>query len=93
MKPYIFIVLYLIVVNTISIAITVHDKVSAIKGKWRISESTLLLFSALGGSISMYLTMLTIRHKTRKPKFMVVLPVIIIAQIALMVYLVFKYGT
>ena len=52
------------------------------RGGWRVRESTLLIVSALGGSIAMLLTMLLIRHKTRKPKFMLGIPLIIILQIA-----------
>ena len=53
----------------------------AIKHRYRISEFTLMLFSALGGSVAMLLTMLLIHHKTRHVKFMVGIPVIIILQL------------
>lgn len=48
----------------------------------RIPEGSLLLISALGGSIAMLLTMLLVRHKTKKVKFMVGIPAIIILQTA-----------
>ena len=48
----------------------------------RIPESKLLLLSALGGSLAMLLTMLFIRHKTKKAKFMIGIPLILILQIA-----------
>jgi uncharacterized membrane protein YsdA (DUF1294 family) len=57
--------IYLVLINLVSIIVTISDKVKAIKRKWRIPESTLLLLSALGGSVSMYITMLIIRHKTK----------------------------
>ena len=63
--------IYLVLINLVSIIVTISDKVKAIKRKWRIPESTLLLLSALGGSVSMYITMLIIRHKTKHPKFMI----------------------
>ena len=50
--------------------------------KLRVPESALLILSVLGGSLAMLLTMLLIRHKTKKPKFMVGIPVILILQIA-----------
>lgn len=50
--------------------------------KLRIPEATLLLISALGGSVAMLLTMLSIRHKTKKAKFMVGIPLIIVLQVA-----------
>ena len=47
-----------------------------------ISEKTLLILSALGGSVAMLTVMLLIRHKTRHAKFMVGIPAIILAQYA-----------
>ena len=46
-----------------------------------------MLISAIGGSVGMYLTMKKIRHKTRHPKFMVGIPVIIALQIALAAFI------
>lgn len=74
-------IIYLIVINIVSIALTVYDKYCAVKRRWRIKESTLLLLSAIGGSIGMYLTMHIIRHKTRHIKFMLGIPVILIIQV------------
>lgn len=80
-----FLVIYLIVISITAVIVTVYDKLSAIAGWWRVSEKTLLMISAFGGSAAMYLTMLIIRHKTKKPKFMVTIPVIITLQIILAV--------
>ena len=74
--------LYLFMINLIAIIVTVHDKNAAERGSWRVKERTLMLISALGGSPLMYLTMLTIHHKTRKPLFMVGIPLIFTAQVA-----------
>ena len=86
-----FLYTYLIIINLIAVIVTIHDKRAAVKGTWRVKENTLLLISALGGSPAMYLTMLLIRHKTRKPKFMVVIPMILIAEL-IIIYLVLHYG-
>lgn len=53
--------------------------------KLRIPEASLLLISAIGGSVAMLLTMLAIRHKTKKAKFMVGIPLIIVVQVAAIV--------
>ena len=58
------------------------DKWKAKRGAWRIPEKTLMLLSFIGGGAAMYITMLLIRHKTKHVKFMVGIPLIIIAQIA-----------
>ena len=86
-----FLYTYLIIINLIAVIVTIHDKRAAVKGTWRVKENTLLLISALGGSPAMYLTMLLIRHKTRKPKFMVGIPLILIAEL-IIIYLVLHYG-
>jgi len=74
---------YLAAISLVAVAITAHDKRAARRNKRRVPERTLLLIAALGGGIAMYVTMLLIRHKTRHAKFMVGLPVIILAQVAL----------
>ena len=83
--------IYLIIINIVAVIVTVHDKRSAVKGNWRVKENTLLLIAALGGSPAMYITMLLIRHKTKKMKFMLGIPLILIAELAV-IYLVLHYG-
>lgn len=82
------IILYLslgwfVLISLTSVVVTVLDKLKAKFSKWRIRESALLILSVLGGSVAMLITMLLIRHKTRKPKFMLGIPIIIILQLAL----------
>ena len=75
--------IYLGVISLIAFVVTVYDKIAAKKlPKYRTRERTLLLLSALGGSIIMLLTMLLIRHKTKHVKFMLGIPVIILLQVA-----------
>ena len=83
--------LYLLFINIIAVGATVSDKYNAVhrRRKQRVPESTLLAFAVLGGCISMYITMLIIRHKTKKPKFMITLPIIIMLEVALV--FVLKY--
>ena len=82
---------YLIFISLVSFFITCYDKFCAIKGMRRISERNLLTLSVLGGSVAMYITMHIIRHKTKYSKFMVGIPVIIIMQIIVLIFLVIKY--
>lgn len=72
--------LYIFAISIISVIVTITDKVCAIKHCWRVKESTLFILSILGGSATMYITMLIIRHKTRKIKFMLGIPLIIAVQ-------------
>ena len=82
-------IVYLAVISIISVVVTAYDKTAAkIAKKHRTRESTLLILSALGGSIAMLVTMLLIRHKTKHPKFMIGIPVIILLQAAAVTALV-----
>ena len=81
MKEYL--IVYLAFITVVSAAVCVSDKRRAIKRKRRIRERTLWIFSALGGSAGMYLTMRLIRHKTKHASFMLGLPALIVFQVFL----------
>ncbi len=83
---------YLLFISAVSILLTVIDKRRAVKNKWRVPESTLLLCAALGGSLAMYITMRCIRHKTKHKKFMVGIPVILVLQAAFLFWLFLTFG-
>ena len=78
---------YLIIINFAAVLVTVADKRRARKHRWRVPENTLLLVAALGGSPAMLTTMLLIRHKTRHPKFMIGIPLILILQVAALYFI------
>lgn len=69
------------------------DKRKAVKKKWRIPEATLLFWAAIGGSVGALTGMYVFRHKTKHPKFTLGVPAILIAQIALGLWLWTKFGT
>ena len=83
-------VIYVAVISLISIIITIYDKKIAGTGKRRVPEATLLMWSALGGSVAMYITMHIIRHKTQHKKFMIGIPLIIILQAAAIYFVLTK---
>ncbi len=80
---------YFCSIQLIAVILTVKDKKNSVKGKWRISEKTLLLTGFLGGASSMYITMLMIRHKTKHIKFMLLLPLMILLHTVIF-YIAFK---
>ncbi len=80
-----WILFYLAIINIIGIIVTVHDKNAAKKNKWRVPEKTLFILSAIGSGISVYATMLLIRHKTKHKRFMIGIPLIIIVELALII--------
>ena len=75
---------YLIVINILTFAVYGIDKRKARQGSWRISEATLLMLAVIGGTIGALLGMQVWRHKTMHLKFKYGLPLILLAQIALM---------
>lgn len=78
---------YLLAVNITSFFLYGIDKYKAKKGKWRISEATLLTMAAIGGSIGALAGMRLWHHKTMHKKFKYGIPIIIILQVALVAYL------
>ena len=78
---------YFLAVNITTFFMYGIDKYKEKKGKWRISEATLLLMAAIGGSIGAWVGMRVWHHKTMHKKFMYGIPIIIIIQIAVLVYL------
>ncbi|MBQ8642992.1 MAG: DUF1294 domain-containing protein [Clostridia bacterium] len=83
---------YLAVVSLAAVIVTVSDKHKAKAGAWRVPEAALLLLSALGGSAAMYLTMHLIRHKTKHIKFMLGIPLIMVFQIVILLYIRQRLG-
>lgn len=79
--------LYLICINIITIAVYGIDKRNAVHGKWRIRVSTLLTLAAAGGSAGALLAMHLFHHKTKKKKFSIGVPLMLLAQIVLLVFL------
>ena len=78
---------YLLAINIASFFLYGIDKYKAKKGRWRISEATLLVMAVIGGSIGAWAGMRLWHHKTMHKKFKYGIPIIIIIQVALAVYL------
>ena len=87
-----YFLLYLLLINAAAFVLMLVDKVKAKKNRWRISERTLMLSAALGGSVGALLGMYTFRHKTKHIKFTLGVPAILIAQLALAAWLILKIG-
>ena len=94
MNAALIFILYLVAVNLLAVALTVYDKKAAGRvGQRRIREQTLLMISVIGGSVAMLLTMRYIRHKTKHAIFMAGIPVIIVLQVAAVLYIWWKLKT
>lgn len=86
-----YFIIYILSISIISIFAVMLDKNAARKGKRRISENALMTLAAIGGGAAMYFSMRIIRHKTRKNKFMVGIPVIVMLEIAVLAIIYFNF--
>ena len=77
------ILLYLAVINVVTFIMYGIDKWKAKRSKWRIREAALLGLAVLGGSIGAWLGMKVWHHKTMHKKFKYGIPLILVAQIVI----------
>lgn len=87
-----FTAVWLAAVSGLAVILTVNDKRAARRGFRRVSERTLLLVCALGGSAAMLAAMRVIQHKTKHAKFMVGIPVMIAVQVAVGLVVWWRFG-
>ncbi len=80
--------IYLVIINLLGFLVMFIDKRKAEKGKWRIPEKTLFLFTWLGGGIGTIAGMYRFRHKTQKKKFTIGMPVILILETIFIIYMI-----
>lgn len=81
---------WLAVINLLTFIVYGADKRRARKGKWRVPEKTLFLLPLLGGSVGALLGMRVFHHKTKHWYFVWGIPAILLAQIALAVWIYTK---
>lgn len=82
-----YLLIYLLIINLTGFFAMFLDKQKARRGKWRIPEKTLFLLAIIGGSLGTTLGMHTFHHKTKHWYFKFGMPLILIAQVALIVYI------
>ena len=87
MKTIFILGIYLLILNILGFAFMGIDKRRAIRSAFRIPEATLFAIAILGGSIGSILGMHLFRHKTKHKAFTIGLPIILLIQIAITVYL------
>ena len=66
--------LYFIVINLLTFLLYGLDKYKAIRREWRIPERALLLMAFMGGAFGALSAMRIFRHKTRKGRFKLMVP-------------------
>ena len=81
-----FLIGYVVALSLLAFVLMGLDKRRARKDAWRISEQTFFVIALLGGSPGAVLGMELFRHKTRHWYFKYGLPVILILQVALVIW-------
>ena len=79
---------YLIVINVLAFALMGIDKSKAKRHLWRIPEKTLFLSALLGAAPGPSYRMYFFHHKTRHWYFVMGMPMILIAEVAIYLYFI-----
>ena len=86
----IIIISYLLVINLMAFVLYGIDKKRAMRNEHRIRESVLLWIARLGGAIGSWLGIKIFRHKTKKTKFRVIVPLWMIIWVVAIVFVIIK---
>ncbi len=90
MKLEFLFAIYIVLINLFAYILYLIDKRKSRKAKWRISEKTLIVTALLGGSVGALLAMKAFRHKTKHKKFTIGVPLILVAQVVLLILIFVK---
>jgi uncharacterized membrane protein YsdA (DUF1294 family) len=74
--------------NVLTFLLMGIDKYNSVKGHWRVKESTLLAAAFAMGGMGCLAGSLVFRHKTRKPKFRILLPLALLFNLAVIILVV-----
>lgn len=90
MKLWQILLIYFLIINAVGLFMMGIDKLRAKKQLWRVPEKTLFLVALLGGSIGTNVGMYVFRHKTKHWYFVIGMPLILIVQVVLGLWLKFR---
>lgn len=79
--------LYFMIINLVGFVMMCVDKQMAIHHKNRVPEKVLFLIAIIGGSLGSILGMYAFRHKTKHLSFVIGMPMILLAQIIVLYFL------
>ena len=78
-------VIYFFIINLFAIFLMKYDKVKAINNQYRVNEKTLFLIALILGGIGIYIGMYLFRHKTKKTRFVIGFPAILIFEVLVVI--------
>ncbi|HQD77017.1 MAG TPA: DUF1294 domain-containing protein [Bacillota bacterium] len=75
--------IYILLINVLGFGVMWLDKAMAKAGKYkyRVPESRIFLIALAGGALGVFIGMDLFKHKTKKLKFTIIIPAIIILQL------------
>ena len=84
---------YLGAVNILTLILMIYDKLASKTGnvKLRIPERTLLIFTAIGGSLGAFIGVFLIRHKSKHLSFKIIVPIFLIVWLFIAGAVLFLY--
>ena len=81
---------FILVMTVLTFIVCGIDKWKAKNEQWRVPESTLFLLAIFGGSIGGWLGMEIWHHKTQHWYFRLGIPIIVVLQVALILWIWFS---
>lgn len=84
------IIIYILVINVFAFIIMGLDKEKAKKNRWRIKENTMFMTAFLGGAAGVLSGMKIFHHKTKKSAFEFGIPILLILNIVIFIYIYIK---
>jgi uncharacterized membrane protein YsdA (DUF1294 family) len=78
--PLLFLIgIWILTPGVVGFLVVGIDKAKAIRGKWRVSETALIIIALAGGALGVGAGLVVFHHKTSKFRFLVVFVPILIA--------------
>lgn len=88
MSSKVVMIIYLVILNIVSLGFMAYDKIRAMEHRFRIPESVLLILACVGGSLGVLLGMFLFHNRIKRLKFRYGIPAILFLQLLLYVFLV-----
>ena len=81
---------YILFINLYGIFAMYSDKNKSRKGRWRTPEGTLFTIAFAFGALGIFMGMRLFRHKTQHNKFVIGIPLILLAEIFIFFTYIYK---
>lgn len=81
---------YFLAINLFAVFMMYSDKQKSRKGKWRTPEKHIFAIAIAYGALGVFIGMRLFRHKTKHNKFVIGIPLILIAEIFIFLRYIYK---